>query len=160
MLFGKGLMNRRRFFSCLVKFGLGGLAFFVKLAPSRAAQPVFDLKHIREYPPGTVTHLIIQEAFIVSDREGIYALSSICTHQGGPIFKTDKNDAFVCKRHHARFDLEGNVVRGPATRALPWLRLDLSREKRLILYRAQAGEKGVKISHADGTKIRSSSAAT
>ncbi|MCX6348079.1 MAG: Rieske (2Fe-2S) protein [Candidatus Aureabacteria bacterium] len=146
-------MNRRRFFSRLVKLVLGGLAFFVKPPPSRAAQPVFDLEHIRVYPPGTVTHLIIQEAFIVSDREGIYALSSICTHQGGPIFKTDKNDAFVCKRHHARFDLEGNVVRGPATRALPWLRLDLSREKRLILYRAQAGEKGVKISHADGRKI-------
>jgi Rieske Fe-S protein len=147
-------MNRRGFLFRLLKLGIGGLAFFVKPPPSRAAQPVFDLEHIREYPPGTVTHLIFQEAFIVSDQEGVYALSSICTHQGGPIFKTEKNDAFVCKRHHARFDLEGNVVRGPAVRSLPWLRLELSREKRLILYRSQAGEKGVKISHTAGRKIK------
>jgi cytochrome b6-f complex iron-sulfur subunit len=147
-------MNRRRFLLSLLTIASGWLAQAFRPRFSWAAQPVFELEHIREYPLGSVTHHIVQEAFIVSDDEGVFALSAICTHRGGHLFKTDKNDAFVCKSHHSRFDLKGDVVRGPAARSLPWLRLDLSREKRLILYRAQAGERGAKIRREDGRKIR------
>ncbi len=43
------------------------------------------------------------------------AISGICTHQG--CFVTDydsSNNVFVCPCHGSRFDLNGNVVQGPA----------------------------------------------
>jgi len=146
-------MNRRGFIARLLELVGGGLALLARPPTARSAQPVFELEHIREYPAGSVRHLIVQEAFIVSDDEGLYALSAICTHRGGHLFMTEKSDAFVCRRHYCRFDLKGDVIRGPANRSLPWLRLEASREKRLILYRAQAGERGVKLSREDGKKI-------
>ncbi len=146
-------MNRRGFIVRLLEVVGGGLAFLARPPAARSREPVFELNHVREYPPGSVTHHIIAEAFIVSDSAGLYALSSICTHRGGHLFKTDKEDAFVCRSHHSRFNLNGDPVRGPAVRSLPWLRLELSREKRVILYRAQAGERGVRLSREDGRKL-------
>jgi cytochrome b6-f complex iron-sulfur subunit len=43
------------------------------------------------------------------------AISGVCTHQG--CFVTDydgTNNVFVCPCHGSRFDLNGNVVQGPA----------------------------------------------
>ena len=47
------------------------------------------------------------------------AISGICTHQGCIVseFESDSND-FVCPCHYSRFDLNGNVVQGPANRSL------------------------------------------
>ena len=47
------------------------------------------------------------------------AISGICTHQGCIVseYETDSND-FVCLCHYSRFDLNGNVVQGPANRSL------------------------------------------
>lgn len=43
------------------------------------------------------------------------ALSSICTHQGCQISSYDSgNSQFVCNCHGSRFDVNGNVVQGPA----------------------------------------------
>jgi Rieske Fe-S protein len=43
------------------------------------------------------------------------ALSGICTHQSCVVSGFDtNNDVFVCPCHGSRFDLNGNVVQGPA----------------------------------------------
>lgn len=43
------------------------------------------------------------------------ALSGICTHQNCVVSGFDStNDVFVCPCHGSRFDLNGNVVQGPA----------------------------------------------
>jgi Rieske Fe-S protein len=51
-------------------------------------------------------------AFIVRDSNGLYALSSICTHQGCQV--SPNGSDFLCPCHQSEFDLNGNVVRGPA----------------------------------------------
>ena len=142
-------MRRRQFLIKVSWLIIGGtfLAIVRRLRGANRGRGVFNIGGKEKYPPGTVRHLIFHDAFIVSDDVGIYALSSVCTHRGGPLFKTEKNDAFVCRRHHSRFDLTGRPERGPATQNLPWLKLTVDRKGDIYLHRLYRGERGVKIPH-------------
>jgi len=54
-----------------------------------------------------------------SDQNTFNALSAICTHQGCLITQYDpSNEHFVCPCHGSAFNLNGQVVNGPAQRAL------------------------------------------
>jgi len=50
-----------------------------------------------------------------------YALSDICTHDGGPLVEGElQGDVIVCPRHGARFDVRTGQVRSlPAYRSVP-----------------------------------------
>jgi len=122
---------------------------FLAAPPGFARPPVFKLGRPADYPPGTVRHLIFYDAFLVSDEEGIYAISSICTLRGGPTFypAKDERGAFVCRRCHSLYDLEGNPVLGAARDPLPWLRLEVGEDGYLYLYRDRRGERGLRIPH-------------
>jgi cytochrome b6-f complex iron-sulfur subunit len=74
-----------------------------------------------DYPDGTVRFNKEQKAYIIGAPGGVYALSAVCTHLGCITrFRSDEN-VIACPCHGSRFDLEGNVVHGPAPRPLPWL---------------------------------------
>lgn len=63
-------------------------------------------------PPG-------RSVAIFRDAEGVYAVSTICTHLGC-IVKTEA-DGFHCPCHGSRFDKDGSVLRGPAPKPLSCL---------------------------------------
>ncbi|HDL64529.1 MAG TPA: hypothetical protein ENH12_03980 [Proteobacteria bacterium] len=113
----------------------------------RRDRTTFNLGPTSRFPPGTVKHLIFYDAYIISDDEGIYALSSICPFRGGPTFKTDKNDAFVCRRCKSRYGLDGRVIRGPSHDPLNWLKMELGKTGDIFLFRKYRGGKGKKILH-------------
>jgi cytochrome b6-f complex iron-sulfur subunit len=74
-----------------------------------------------DYPEGTVRFNREQKAYIIGGSGGVYALTAVCTHLGCITrFRSDEN-VIACPCHGSRFDLEGNVVHGPAPRPLPWL---------------------------------------
>ncbi len=52
------------------------------------------------------------------DREGVYAVSLVCTHLGC-IVKLNP-EGFECPCHGSRFAADGSVKKGPAPRALAW----------------------------------------
>jgi Rieske Fe-S protein len=60
------------------------------------------------------------------DANGLYVLSSICTHQscdmdqqiGGQNVGTITSNGIDCNCHGSRFDNQGNVVKGPASKPL------------------------------------------
>ena len=58
---------------------------------------------------------------IFRDESGVHAVSLICTHLGC-IVKAGAG-GFECPCHGSRYDKEGNVTKGPAPQALPWLKV-------------------------------------
>ena len=63
-------------------------------------------------PPG-------RSVALFRDGEGVYAISTICTHLGCIVKPT--TEGFECPCHGSRFAGNGSVVKGPAPRALPWV---------------------------------------
>jgi Rieske Fe-S protein len=56
---------------------------------------------------------------IFRDADGVYAVSTICTHLGCVV--KNHPEGFECPCHGSRFAADGAVTKGPAPRALPWL---------------------------------------
>lgn len=76
-----------------------------------------------DYPEGTIRFNKEKKAYVVGGPGGVFALSAVCTHLGCITrFLSDQN-IIACPCHGSRFDLEGNVVEGPAPRPLPWLQV-------------------------------------
>lgn len=61
---------------------------------------------------------------IYRDPEGVYAISTICTHLGCIVHATTQG--FECPCHGSGFTASGEVTRGPAPRALDWLQVSTS----------------------------------
>lgn len=89
----------------------------VVAAPSKG----FDVTLPESLPAG--------EAFIPPDRavavfrdgEGVYAISTICTHLGCVV--KSNAEGFECPCHGSRFRHDGEVTKGPAPRPLSWLKV-------------------------------------
>lgn len=70
------------------------------------------------------------EAFVPSgrnvsvfrDEEGVHAVSLICTHLGCIV--KPAAEGFECPCHGSRYNRQGEVTKGPAPRALPWLKVN------------------------------------
>lgn len=97
--------------------------------------------------PVMVVRLRQEELELPEEREswaqdGVLAFSKICTHAGCavsmfryPTYEpTSERPALVCPCHYSTFDVRrgGDVVFGPAARALPQLPLGLDRSGRLL----------------------------
>jgi cytochrome b6-f complex iron-sulfur subunit len=74
-----------------------------------------------DYPEGTVRFDRERKAYVVGGAGGVYALSAVCTHLGCITRHVADENAIACPCHGSRFDLEGDVIHGPAPRPLPWL---------------------------------------
>jgi cytochrome b6-f complex iron-sulfur subunit len=74
-----------------------------------------------DFGEGVVRFNKEKKAYVIGGGNGIYALSAVCTHLGCIArYKLDEK-IIACPCHGSRFDLEGNVIHGPAPRPLPWL---------------------------------------
>jgi cytochrome b6-f complex iron-sulfur subunit len=74
-----------------------------------------------DFTDGVVRFNREKKAYVIGAASGVYALSAVCTHLGCITrFRSDER-VIACPCHGSRFDLEGNVVHGPAPRPLPWL---------------------------------------
>jgi cytochrome b6-f complex iron-sulfur subunit len=58
---------------------------------------------------------------IFRDGEGVYAISTICTHLGCVV--KPGAEGFECPCHGSRFRPDGTVAKGPAPLPLPWLKV-------------------------------------
>lgn len=72
------------------------------------------------FPLGSATRIEGRNVLILRDREGVRALSLVCTHLGC-IVQRQENGNFTCPCHGSRFDAEGRVVQGPAPSRLRYL---------------------------------------
>ena len=82
-----------------------------------------------QIPPGTakeVTYNDIPLVVINRKGSGYIALSRVCTHLGCLVGYDSFNNKLVCPCHAGEFALEGNVLSGPATKALQRYPLKIS----------------------------------
>jgi cytochrome b6-f complex iron-sulfur subunit len=75
-------------------------------------------------PPG-------RSVAIFRDGDGVFAISTVCTHLGCIVKPAE--DGFHCPCHGSRFATDGTVVRGPAPKPLPWLAVKRSPEGVLVV---------------------------
>jgi cytochrome b6-f complex iron-sulfur subunit len=124
-------VSRRGFLSILwTALGLAALAEFLWMTFSflRPARPgsdetpantVIQAGEVASFAPGTVTAFQSGEFYVVRlDDGGLLALSCKCTHLGCTVPWVEKEKKFLCPCHASAYDITGNVITSPATRAL------------------------------------------
>jgi len=92
------------------------------IPPKSSAKDSQLIINKEEVPLGTAKEVIFNETpLVIINRRGsgFIALSRICTHLGCLVGYDKFNNKLVCPCHAAEFDLEGNVLSGPATKPLP-----------------------------------------
>jgi cytochrome b6-f complex iron-sulfur subunit len=65
-----------------------------------------------------------KKIFVFRDRQGIKALSAVCTHLGCMLTKIP--DGFQCPCHGSCFNPAGKVKFGPAPRSLSWYGIEIN----------------------------------
>jgi cytochrome b6-f complex iron-sulfur subunit len=125
-------MDRRAFMTFV---SLGLLADCLPMAIAASAAPKFKLAKARSdgfVAVGTVNELQTKGVIKAPQFPGkplliirspqnsskVIAVNSTCTHKGCEVDWKAKNNQFVCPCHGAKYSPDGNVVKGPATRAL------------------------------------------
>lgn len=97
----------------------------------------FRIGKAQDYPVGAERYFERERVLLRSDREGLSALSLVCTHLGCTVGKSAEG-GFQCPCHGSRYRADGSVIRGPAPRSLRalniaaepsgWLVVDEARE--------------------------------
>src|SRR3954452_16558957 len=71
--------------------------------------------------------------FVCRDALGVFAVSSVCTHEGCDVDFRAGNEDFLCPCHDSRYSYDGTVRVGPARADLPHLSVCLSGEGNLLV---------------------------
>jgi len=111
---------------------LEGLFRFLNTRTEPLPPTDFDLGLPSNYPPGSRTVLPDIPALLVHTQSGFSAISLVCTHLGCTV--ESKPEGFACPCHGSRFDLQGNVSRGPAGKSLNSLRTGITSDGILHIY--------------------------
>jgi len=113
--------------SLLVAGGCGALAavevVVASLPPAAARRDYFSVGHLADFRHGTLTFLPQPEVFVLCDDRGLGAFSARCTHLGCTVRRSSQG--FQCPCHGARYDEQGRLLAGPATRDLDWFALHI-----------------------------------
>jgi len=125
-------LARNGFLTLSGLLGLGGLLRFLSYQSHPAAPTEFVLGAPSDYAAGSRTVLPQVPALLIRSTSGISALSLVCPHLGCTV--DPQPDGFTCPCHGSHFDLQGKLVRGPATKGLTALRVEVAADGKLHLF--------------------------
>lgn len=119
----KTTQSRRTFIKTVVLL-CGSLALLWKYLTPRAIQRRQVVVSLTRKELPAEGALVYREARVALFNSGgeLYAISLVCTHLGCTLNLTDHGLACPC--HGSLFDLKGRVVKGPAERPLPKMRVE------------------------------------
>ncbi len=114
--------SSRRCFLKVVGVG-SALGTIVGCSSSSSAPAVFgDVSggNVSSTSVGTLKALETAPAILGRDENGLYAMTSTCTHEGCDMIHDGSvsNTGVTCNCHGSRFDVDGNAVAGPANGTL------------------------------------------
>ena len=130
-------LPRRAFVAGCISLGATTAGFlaatFRFLVPNVLYEPSrrFDIGPPSDFPPGAVTFLPDRQLYLSNGVDGFYAISSVCTHLGCNVKR--RGPGFECPCHGSQFDESGQVIHGPAPKALAWFALSLSARGRIVV---------------------------
>ncbi len=109
-------------FVSVVGVCLGGLAKAILPTAMPDPSQQFKIGPPEDYPVGTVKAFDDENVIVLRDDDGIYAISTVCTHLGCIVMMTDSGD-YECPCHGSKFQPDGKVTKGPAPTPLAWLKV-------------------------------------
>lgn len=130
--------TRRKFLEFLGK-GSVFAAFLAQIAAAgRALLPNvlyepskrFKIKRPDQYAQG-VTFDADHRLFVIRQQDTFHVISAICTHLGCTVQWRGQVQEFACPCHGSLYNAQGNVIGGPAPRALSWYDLVQAPDGRL-----------------------------
>ena len=114
------MIDRRSFIRCA-----GALFGIFMTLPARLARakslaiPLAKAKKLEKAGGSMILKVKGQQVLFIRDtKETIRALDPICTHKGCTVAYKKKEKRIECPCHQSAFNLEGGVVKGPASRSL------------------------------------------
>ena len=107
---------------------------FISYQPSGPDPTVFPLGTPQSLPP-LPAHIERARIFLQKDEGGYYALDNVCTHLGC-LIHPQPDGSFACPCHGSRYTADGQVIRGPATRPLPYLELQRDSAGQIVVHRS------------------------
>lgn len=110
--------SRRKFLSTSAKI-IGGAMLLPLVSACGKTEAVDGKISIYDIPDDSIAIAYPEDKIIIS-RVGasVYALTNVCTHLGETIDFRDDLNKISCPLHGSKFDLTGEVVKGPADSAL------------------------------------------
>jgi len=92
----------------------------------------YRIEKPEDYPEGVI--FVPEKRIFVFHYGGKFrAVSAVCTHLGCTPSWVDEKKQFECPCHGSVFDEKGAVVSGPAPKPLPWYKMVLATDGRLIV---------------------------
>jgi cytochrome b6-f complex iron-sulfur subunit len=104
-----------------VLFALVGMLRLPKAAVLPSPSTKFRVRLPESLAPGQPYIPPGRQVALFRDTEGVYAISTVCTHLGCIV--KPSADGFECPCHGSRFTSEGSVTKGPAPKPLPWFQI-------------------------------------
>ena len=102
--------------------------FFPRLAGEKRRIALGDP---RQFPVDTYTFIKEHNLFVYRDHEGIKAVSAVCTHLGCILEKS--TDGFECPCHGSCYNIDGEVLSGPAPRNLNWYQVSRAANGQVVI---------------------------
>lgn len=135
----KNSISRREFLrwlgwgSTAVPFLISTLATLRYLLPNVNYGPstVVKIGKPENFLAGTQKLLPDSKLIISSTEDGIFAMSAVCTHLGCTVGSVEWGHQCPC--HGSKFDRNGLVIRGPAPKPLPWLKINQAPDGSLVV---------------------------
>ncbi len=112
--------------------GLAGLIRFLDYESDPVNKTIIDVGAASQFLPGSRTVLPQVPALLIAGQGGFTALSLVCTHLGCTV--EEYGGEFRCPCHGSRYDAEGNVERGPATKGLRRLKVEINAQGRVLIH--------------------------
>ena len=123
--------SRRNFLGTLISLAAGGWLVGKFLTPRVRQRKTLLTVAKSELPPDGA--LVFREARVAVLRQGesVYALNLVCTHLGCTVNVTPTG--LICPCHGSSFDRAGQVLTGPADRALGRYQVEADGESYRVL---------------------------
>lgn len=123
-------IDRRRFLQVLV-VSAATTSTLTSCSGSNGSEPEafgeVSAGNVSEVQLGVVKAVPGAPVFVGRDSSGVYAMTSTCTHEGCDMAADGTvTSNIVCGCHNSAFDLNGNVVHGPASRPLVHFAVDIA----------------------------------